>query len=111
MYNISTQVHTLAGETVKAVFEDDEDGFISFSGSNMHGDDIRVAVTPKWDDTASYRVACSVGDETLSLQRYGGDSEEPDVVDDDGWEEIDTIVKFELNPEDPPEALPDDADL
>lgn len=111
MYSLSTQIHTLTGDKVKAIFEDDEDGYITFHGSNLHGQDIRAPVTPDWDETDSYRVACSVGDDTLSLQRYEDESGEPDVLNDEGWKEIDTIVAFELNPDGPSESPPDEIDI
>lgn len=111
MYSISTRVHTLTGDKVKAIFEDDEDGYITFNGSNLHGQDIRAPVTADWDETASYRVACSVGDDTLSLQRYEGESDDPDILNDEVWNEVDIIVEFELNPDGPPESPPDEIDI
>lgn len=96
---------------MNAIFEDDEDGFITFNLSNLRGRDIRVPVTPDWDETTPYRVACAVGDDTLSLQRYTGDSEEPDVMDDEGWKEVNIIVEFEVNPDGPSESSPDEIDI
>jgi hypothetical protein len=96
---------------VKAIFENDEEGYITLNSSNLNEQEIRVPVTAEWDDTTPYRVACSVGDDSLSLQRYEGESENPDVMEDEGWEEVNTIVEFELNPDGPPESPPDEIDI
>lgn len=104
MFSLSTQLHSLAGMKVKVKFEGEEERFISIDSINQHEQDIVAAVTPHWDESGMYRATCAVGAEELSLEQYVGDNE-PDVMNSDGWEKLNTIIDMKLDPGDPPESV------